>query len=95
MEMSVYAIFDSKAQAYLQPFFAVNNEVAKRTFEAATSDDKSTFGLFPGDYTLFKVAVWDNESGAIDKVQAYENLGTGLQMGKPEELRQVGVQGGE
>lgn len=59
MILKVYSIYDSKAEAYLQPFFCVNNNVAMRHFRAAVNDPSHDFGKYSSDFTLFLIGEWD------------------------------------
>lgn len=79
MTVRIYSIFDSKVEAYLQPFFAPNNAVARRNFQSAASDATSNFHKFAGDYTLFFIAEFDDQTGQINRKKNHENLGTALE----------------
>lgn len=63
--MKVFAIYDSKACAYLLPFFSPNRAVAMRSFTRAVSDEQSDFHRFAGDYTLFELGEYDEDQGII------------------------------
>lgn len=79
MIMKVYSVFDSKATAFLQPFFAVNRAVALRSFARAVNEEGSDFHLYAGDYTLFELGEWDQMSGKFVAGDVMENLGIGSQ----------------
>ena len=79
MEVQVYAIYDSKAQAYLQPFFSPNNAMAFRNCQSACMNPSSPFVAFPGDFTLFNLGVFDDVSGVIDCFKHAKNLGSMIQ----------------
>lgn len=63
--MNLYSIFDSKAAAFLQPFFARNEGVAVRQLSSAISDGQHDFCVHAEDYTLFEVGSWDEVSGKL------------------------------
>lgn len=65
MKQSMFAIYDSKADAYLPPFIAVTVDVAKRMFAQAANDQNTDFYRFSGDYTLFELGSWDDNKGVI------------------------------
>lgn len=71
----VYSIYDSKANAFNQPFFCLNNEVAKRTVAKAVLDGEYDIKLFKEDYSLFEFGTWDPQLGKFDMRDAGENLG--------------------
>jgi Phage ORF5 protein len=68
MELGVFAVFDSKAQAYLQPFFSVNRGTALREFEGALQNREDRFYRFAEDYVLFELALWDQVKGSFQNV---------------------------
>lgn len=79
MKVNVYAIYDSKAAAYLRPFFAQNHNVAFRDIERAMRGPQSPFADFPGDFSLFQLATFDDVSGRLEPLKAPDNLGILLQ----------------
>lgn len=66
MRLECFAVFDSKAEAYLRPWFIENVATALRTFTDAAADDSSPFGQHPEDYTLFHLGSFDMVSGVLD-----------------------------
>lgn len=64
--MKIYSIYDSKAEAYLQPLFANTNGVAIRIFSEAVSDENHAFNKYAADYTLFEIGTFDENSGNIE-----------------------------
>lgn len=77
--LKVYSVFDSKANAWLLPFFAVNRAVAIRNFTTAASDGKTTFCRYPADFTLFEIGAWDPAAGAGEYFEVKVSLGTALE----------------
>lgn len=74
-----YSVFDSKALAFLPPFFCVNNAVAIRNFTKAVQDERTDFHRFAGDYTLFCLGEWDQFTGVFVNFEAKESLGVATQ----------------
>lgn len=64
-EQKIYSVRDAKADAFLQPFFAVNDAVAIRLFTTACMDDDHLFSQHAEDYTLFRIGTFDPGSGAV------------------------------
>lgn len=85
MLQSVFAIYDSKAEAYEQPFFRQNSQVAIREFASACNESESKLNRWPGDYTLFHVADFDPWTGRFIPLDAFNNLGTALQYVRAQE----------
>lgn len=61
----IYTIRDSKMEAYLQPFFAVNDAIAIRYIEQAMTDDQHAFRLYPEDYSLFDIGTFNDETAEV------------------------------
>lgn len=64
----VYAIFDSKAAAFLQPFVSSNDGTAARAVRAAAVG-QSQLAQFPEDYTLMRVGSFDDVTGRLVGVE--------------------------
>lgn len=79
MTLKVYSVFDSKAGAFLQPFFCVNRAVALRSFMTAVQDERSEFHRYAADFTLFEVGEWDQMDGKLSCFDVKENLGLASQ----------------
>lgn len=75
----VFSIYDSKAKAWLQPFFATNAAVAVRMFERAVNDTSSDFNRFAGDYTLFEVGSWSEDDGVLLETSPKVSLGVAVE----------------
>jgi len=84
MKMEVFSVYDSKTEAYLQPFFAVNRMVAIRMFSDLANDSDHMFGKHPHDFALFKVADFDDASGRIEALEVNQNLGLAHEFKEPE-----------
>lgn len=65
MHMVLYAIYDSKAEAHLQPFFLPNKAVAIRAAADCVNDPNHQFAQHPEDYALVELATFDNLTGDI------------------------------
>lgn len=84
--MKVFSIYDSKAEAFLQPFFCVNAAVAVRSFQRAVQEEGSDFNKYAPDYTLFELGDWDQESGVFVNREAKVSLGMGIEFVKKLEV---------
>ena len=81
-EFIVCSVYDSAVGAYLQPFYARSLAQAVRSFAQATAQAGHPFNDFPGDYTLFIIAEWNEDTGVFESRQAYERVGNGLELGQ-------------
>jgi len=78
MKHHIFTVFDSKAKAYLTPFFLHEDGMAIRVFSDCINDKTHMFGKHPEDYTLFNIGSWND-----DKAKFLTNnpisLGNGLE----------------
>lgn len=79
----LFAIHDSKAQAYLPPFIIHKNDMALRVFADCINDRNHQFGKNPADYTLFNIGEFDDNKGAVTKGLNI-SLANGVELINPE-----------
>lgn len=89
--MKVFSIYDSKAEAFLRPFFERTAQTAIRAFAAAVNDPETDFGRYPADYTLFEIARWDEANGQILPMKTARSLGLGVEHLENEDNPQLQV----
>lgn len=77
-KMKVYVVHDSKVGAYMQPFFCRTVGEALRSWTAVCNDGKSMMSTYPGDFSLFEVAEYDEGTGRFSQYEVIKSLGTGL-----------------
>lgn len=65
MIQQVYTVRDRAAQAFLTPFFMVNDQTALRAFSDAVSDPQHTFHQHPSDYALYQIGAYDDSLGIL------------------------------
>lgn len=66
MRLGIYSVYDSKAKAYLPPFFLPNDALAVRAVVGCTRDPDHSFAKFPLDYSLHKMGSFDDQSGRLE-----------------------------
>lgn len=64
MLYEMYAIYDSQSQSYNNPFYFLNDNIARRSAADFLADDNE-ISRHPADYTMFKLGQYDPQSGAI------------------------------
>jgi len=79
MKMKVFSVFDSKASAYLQPFFMVTKGTAIRAFSDLVNDEKHQFGKHPEDFTLFELGEWEDMTNSWEMLAAPHAIGVGVE----------------
>ncbi len=85
MLLKMFTVYDSKAEAYLPPFYLPAAGAAVRHFTDTASDPNHAFGRHPGDYTLFQVGVFDDQHASFSILDAHVNLGTALELRSAEQ----------
>ena len=76
--LNIYAIYDAKAEAYLQPFFTTADGLAIRMFQQSVNDQEHTFNKWADDYTLFSIGRWDEITGTMHSSEVNISLGNAL-----------------
>ncbi|AXL14728.1 nonstructural protein [Microviridae sp.] len=80
MKTKAFAIYDSKTEAYLPPFFVEHAGSAIRSFTDACNKDDHEFGKHPEDYTLFELGEYDSDTGQMSPYDAKKSLITGIEV---------------
>ena len=78
MQLQIFAIYDSKANAFMTPFFSQTTGTAVRDFESAVNSENSTFGKYAADYTLFHLGEFDQSSAGFAMHETPQNMGLAL-----------------
>lgn len=95
--LKIFAVHDSKAEAFMTPFFQLTTGLAIRSFQAAVNEEGHEFQKYASDYTLFEVGEFDSSSGEVTTLPTPQSLGLALQFihnvpAVPElELTKLGV----
>ena len=83
MKHMVFTIYDTKAKAYLTPFFMPAEGMAIRTFSDCVQDPNHQFGKHPEDFNLFNIGDYYDETGELI-AQTPELVRSGLSLVEPE-----------
>ncbi len=73
--MKMYSIYDTKAEAYMKPFFWRSHGEALRFFYDEAARDDSILSSHPEDFVLFYVGEFDENEGFFDAVEPTVSLG--------------------
>lgn len=65
MKLNMYSIFDAASGLYSRPFFTQADAEAKRSFTDIAQDAEHPIGKHPDDYTLFRIGMFDDNTGKI------------------------------
>ena len=82
----VFAVYDSKVEAYLSPFIMQTRGQALRAFTDTVNDPNTNFFKHPEDYTLFEIGDWDEQSGSYVMHPAKTSLGVAIEFKKEDAL---------
>lgn len=81
MKMKMYSFFDSAAQAFTNPFFMHNDGLAIRAFQDhVNSKDENNIALHPDQFTLFKIAEWDDKNATITLEETPKSIAIGVEL---------------
>jgi len=79
MKYKVYAVHDTKAEAYMMPFFMTTEGQAVRGFADAVNNPETPFGQHPYDYTLFHIGEYSDAKGELIPCTP-RSLGNGVEL---------------
>jgi len=88
MKHYIFTIYDSKAKAYLTPFFIHEDGMALRVFADCINDTTHQFGKHPEDYILFNIGSWEDEKAKFS-TNIPTALATGIELVKPSDQQQL------
>lgn len=79
----IFTVYDSKAQAYLQPFYAPTKGAAIRVFSDICNDGTHPFNRHPEDYTLFALGEFDDNNGKLLSLTTPAPIGKAIEFVQP------------
>lgn len=65
MKLKIFSVRDSALQAFVRPFFVPTTGVAIRGFTDEVNRVGSEMNIHPGDYELFAIGEFDEESAVL------------------------------
>ena len=81
-KIKCFTVYDSKVEAYMNPFFLRTRGEAVRAWNDVVNDPSSAFNKHPEDYTLFEVAEYDEVTGVFENHKTPISLGVAVQFHK-------------
>lgn len=75
MKLRIFSVYDSKAQAFLPPFFLLNEAMAMRVFSECAGDPQHQFCKHPQDFSLFMLGTFDDVTARLEQENPPQNLG--------------------
>lgn len=74
MKLVVVSVRDSAVDAFMRPFFVPSTGVAVRSFRDEVSRSESEMHKHPGDYELFEIGAFDEETGRFENLASPRSL---------------------
>ncbi len=74
MRLELFSLYDTKAVAFVVPFFLPNVALAVRAIVGMRRDEKSVLHSNPGDFVLYRLGSWNDHSAAFELVVPPERL---------------------
>ena len=71
----IFSVYDTKAQAFLPPFFMTNAAVAIRAVASALQDPSHQFAKHATDYVLYELGEWNDVTAIFEQHGTPVNLG--------------------
>lgn len=78
MMMIYFALYDSKALCFLQPFPANSVGAAVRGFDDLVNGEKGPVSMHPGDYQLYEIGTFNDQDGLLKPLTPAKLHGNGL-----------------
>lgn len=85
----IFAVYDNKAEAFMQPFFAETVGLALRAFQQNTENPDSVLYKYPNDFVLYEIGTFDDITGSLNNYEQNKNLGMAIEYHPNKELRGV------
>lgn len=81
MKLLVCSVMDTKVGAYGPLFTFRSRGEAIRSFGTSVAEKDSPFGKYPGDYVMYQIGVFNDDTGvvepALDRMIGADELGVG------------------
>nr|QJB20009.1 MAG: nonstructural protein [Microvirus sp.] len=75
MILKVFGIYDSKVNAWLQPFMVKHVGDAERALKMHVNDPEHNFSKYAEDFTLFELGSWDDSTAKYSLLNTPHSIG--------------------
>lgn len=79
MILKVFAVYDSKAEAYFPPFYESTHATGIRQFSNKVGTPNHPWAQHPEDFSLFCVGSFDDQNGVITPCSPHVTLGKAIE----------------
>ncbi len=87
MQQHMFVIYDSKANAFMTPWFLTTQALAVRAFSDLANDPESNVSRHPDDYTLFTIGTFNDQTAKIHWEEP-KTLGNAIQFKKTQQTEE-------
>lgn len=85
----IFAIYDNKAEAFMQPFYATTVGLALRIFADNVANPESIMHKNPNDFVIYEIGSFDDSTGEVANREQNINLGMAIDYHPQNELKEV------
>lgn len=86
MRLNIFTVYDTKAEAYLPPFYMNTKGQAIRAFSDSANDRNHAFCKHPGDYVLFHLGSFDDADASFELDAAPQSVGVAIEFKTQTEM---------
>lgn len=79
MKLKVFTVYDSKVEAFLQPFFAESRGAALRMWQETVNNAQTSIHKYPEDFTLFEIGEYYDDNARFENHVTPISLGLALE----------------
>lgn len=79
MQLKMFCVYDSKSQMFNTPFYSTTTGSAMRSFQDLVNDPQTLPFKHPGDFVLYEIGEFDDNTGTVRNYSEHHHLGIGSQ----------------
>lgn len=72
--IKIFAVYDSKIERFMQPFYAEHVGQALRMWDQLVNDGKSSVSQYPDDFSLFEIGSFDDAKGMVNSLSIPKSI---------------------
>lgn len=96
MNVKVFSLYDSKAEAFGSPVMYPTEGMAVRALKDVVNDSKTTVGQHPEDYIMYQIADYDDSKGEFINQIPVKLIVAAITLQKPNKQMELPlIQGGD
>lgn len=80
MLTKIFTVYDTKAKAYMPPFYMQSTGQAMRAFEDTVNDETHAFAKHPEDYVLYELGTFDDQNASFQLHKTGVTLAKAIEM---------------